>query len=320
MDSVEKYLQTFESLRRRKRWTTDLTVLRFTALSLAAADPDSSAERLENVADEIRRRSRWWSELTSSIRYAVAAMILRAGLEPRGVLDEIERVRAGFRKRSLRRGGIREVLAALALVVRARGGPVPASYLHRLTEIVERWRRDHWWLTGPGDYPLAALHAAGSEDVVSLTRTIESIYQALHARGFSRGNALQLASHILGLRGRDRDRAVDRFCSIGDGLRARGERPRSGRYDEIALLALTSIEPQEVVRGAIDVLERLRAVRYRPSREIGFSIATGLMLSQDAYSRADLADARDVSMIAAAQAILEAQQAAAVACCAAVST
>ena len=36
MDSIERYLEVFEGLRRRKRWNTGVDILRFAALTLAA--------------------------------------------------------------------------------------------------------------------------------------------------------------------------------------------------------------------------------------------------------------------------------------------
>ena len=50
MDPVSFYLDTYEKLRRRKRWTTNTTVLRFAALTLATVDLEDPYTALENVA------------------------------------------------------------------------------------------------------------------------------------------------------------------------------------------------------------------------------------------------------------------------------
>ena len=50
-----RYLQVFEDLKRKKRWSTDTNVLRFAALTLAASEIDDPGGRLEAAADELRR-------------------------------------------------------------------------------------------------------------------------------------------------------------------------------------------------------------------------------------------------------------------------
>ena len=200
-DEVGRYLAVFESLRKRKRWTTNTGVLRFAAMGLAVADLHDPAGQLEQAADELRRRSGWIGvgPFHSSIRYAVAALILRRGLRPGTVHARVERVRERFRSRKLRRGGIREVLAALILVLQNDGNPVPAGTVERMQEIMRRWKKDHPWLTGVDDYPMAALHAHRKVDPEQLARKVENVYQALREHGFRRGNQLQVSSHILSL-------------------------------------------------------------------------------------------------------------------------
>ena len=47
METVDRYLRVFEDLRSKKRWATDTNILRFAALTLAAADIDDPGGRLE---------------------------------------------------------------------------------------------------------------------------------------------------------------------------------------------------------------------------------------------------------------------------------
>ena len=92
METVERYLQVFEDLRRKKRWATDTNVLRFAALTLAAAEIDDPGGRLEAAADELRRRAGTFGKLNSPIRYVVAAMVLRKGLRPATVYERVTEV------------------------------------------------------------------------------------------------------------------------------------------------------------------------------------------------------------------------------------
>ena len=167
MESTERYLEIFESLKRRKRWTTDAGVLRFAALTLASADDghDDLVQRLEGAADELRASAGWSSPLKSSIRYPIAALILKRGRRVATVHARVGEVREGFRKRRMPRGGTHEVLAALLLTLHHGGDRVPARTIDRLQATLKCWNDDHPWLTGKDDYPMAALHATRDENV-----------------------------------------------------------------------------------------------------------------------------------------------------------
>ena len=138
METVERYLQVFEDLKRKKRWSTDTNVLRFAALTLAASEIDDPGGRLETAADELRRRSGAFGKLNSPIRYVVAAMILRKGLRPGAVYDKVGEVQGEFRERKYRRGGVAEVLAALLLVLQNGGRRPRKITLDRVGAILER--------------------------------------------------------------------------------------------------------------------------------------------------------------------------------------
>ena len=49
MQSIEHYQQVFESLRRSKRWSTDVDILRFAALTLSATDTPDPGTKLREV-------------------------------------------------------------------------------------------------------------------------------------------------------------------------------------------------------------------------------------------------------------------------------
>jgi len=309
-DDVTRYLELFESLRRSKRWGTDTTVLRFAALGLSASDLTDPAGELERVADELKRRAGWTGALNSPIRYAVAAMILRRGLRPGPVHENIDKVRKVFRERRFRRGGVQEVLAALILVLQNEGRTVRKTTIGRMQEIMRRWKKDHFWLTGTSDYPMAALHAHRDVPPEMLSKQVETVYEALRSHGFRRGNQLQLASHILSLASGSGSSAARRFRDMAQTLKQSRERAGADRYDELALLTLTSGSPRTVVRALLEVRDELRTARPRPSASISFSLATGLVLSRDVEKSKGLATSRDVAALAAAQAVLDAQAAA----------
>ena len=77
---------------------------------------------------------------------------------------------------------------------------------------------------------------------------------------------------------------------------------------------LSGGHPGEVVPRVIAYRDRLRAVRPRPTADIAFSIAAGAVLAEEAEKAVDLDDAAAAANLRAVQTIVEAQQAAMVAC------
>ena len=82
MDSVKRYLEVFEELHRRKRWSTGVRILRFAALTLAASDVADPGADLEATAKTLANEAGGFSPLSSAMRHAVAAILIRRGLDP----------------------------------------------------------------------------------------------------------------------------------------------------------------------------------------------------------------------------------------------
>ena len=318
-DPIGAYLETFQRLRARKRWTTDTATYRFVALTLGAAGTRISHVRLEEAAAGLRRRAGWTSPLRSEIRYVVAAMILRRDLDAAKVHHQVMATRDRFGAHGIKRLGTGATLAALLLALQAEGKRVPKSHLDRLDRIYAQWRADHFWLTNANDLPAAALHAGRDVSVESLTEDVRRAYGRLHEAGFRRGNQLQLVSHLLAVDPRGADTAVQRFALVADRLRAAGERVGAGRYDEVAVLALTQGSPGQVVDRVLRYRDRLRSARPRPSKDIAFSLAAGIELAEDS-EQAGERNAGDLAALQSIRAILDAQQAATVAAMSAAST
>ena len=317
MDPVKPYLEMLEALRRRKRWYTETTMLRFAALTMATLDAPDRAESLERTAQELRGAAGWFSPLRSDLRYVVAALVLRRGVQAKQVHRAVEAALKGFRKRRLPRGVTRNLLAALLLVLHQDGGAVPAALLDRTAAILKRWKKDHFWLTGADDLPSAALHATGDRSPESIAMDVERVYQGLRGHGFGAGNALQFVSQLAAFDPRGVDEAMLRIRRVADALRKAGVRVSTSRYDEVALLALTGDEPARVVRTTLAYRDRLREARPRPSKEMALSLAAGLMLAGDTSRPGRLRKARDLAALQSVMAVLAARQAAAAAVAAA---
>jgi hypothetical protein len=312
-DVLPIYLDRFEELRRSKRWTTDLNMLRFAALILTASDHPGLGAGLEEAARRLLKRAGTFGALNSPVRYAVAAMLLRRGLDIDAAYDRIEAVRSLFRQEKLKRGGIFEVLAALMLTLQAGEREVDVWTIRRMKEILERWKKDHAFLTGADDYPMAALHAARGAPPEVVGHRVEEFYQALRRERLARGNQLQLVSHLLAVTELGAIDAAKRFTELRRALKQAGIRTYESQYDEIAMLVMLGGEPEPLAARLAGLVDRLMSVRPRPQKGIAVSIGAGLMLAEAAGGIPLGETGVDLTVMRAVQAVIEAQQAAMVA-------
>ncbi len=314
MISVARYNQIYDSLRRSKRWGTDSSILRFAALTLVSTDLADPGEVVREVADRLKTAAGGFSPMASDLRQAVAAMLIRRKLDPEVVVIRVREALDLFKRHKLRKGGAHPFLAALLLVLDSQGGEVPEETISRLKEIIDRWKTDHYFLTGVDDYPMAAMHASRGGRVETLAVEVETIYETLRRRRFSRGNPLQLVSHLLAFSEYGSHKAADRFIRMAAGLRSRGQRIWQSQYDEVALLVLSGVRVDHAAAKVILLRDELRAHKPKPQASIAFSIAAGLVLAEQAAKTSSLRGARAAANLRAVQALIEAQQAAMVAC------
>ena len=304
-DLVTSYLQAFDELRARKRWSTQSVTLRFVALGLVDVASTFGYDRLEQAATDLRKCSGWFSPLKSEIGYVVAAMILRRGLDTTRIHGCVSETRDGFKAHKVPSRGTGPTLAALLLALHGEGAPVPEEQLERLALIYRRWNTDHRWLTNASDLPAAALHASRNVPVDVLAADVERAYTRLHDAGFRRGQQLQLVSQLLPVDPRGTDTAVDRFCAVAECLKSEEERVGPSQYDEVAVLALTQGPAADVVERVIRSRDRLRQAKARPDKSVAFSLAAGIELSADT----ERAGERDLMALESIRTILEIQQA-----------
>lgn len=312
MKSLESYRRTFEQVKKRHRWSSGNAVLRFAALCLAGVPGANPVEAMERAAETLKRKSGFWASLNSPLRTLLAAMILRRGLDPSRIHDAMEKTCAELKKRGL--GGYGEYKRLAGLILAFRHGPeTPGIVFDRLQEIHATWVRDHWWLTGEDDLPMAALHASRSESVDALTARLEETYRRLVEAGCGRGNALQLASHILGVRPWDGRRAAGRFADIAAAFESEHRSIGRGQYDEVALLALTTGPAERIARKVAGACEVLRADVGWTGQGLAFPLAVGCWLAEQAPAP-DVTEAHEIVSAKQVMDIVAAQAAAAVVC------
>ncbi len=248
MSSVERYLEVFEALRNARRWSTGVIILRFAALTLAARDVTDPGEKLERTAKLLSKDAGGFSPLSSAIRHAVAALLIRRNMDPAKTVQRVKETLEAFKLHKLKKGGTHPLLAALLLVMDAGGGSVRFDRIERMKLILDRWAVDHRFLTGVDDYPMAAMHAARGAEPEQLGVEVETIYKELRRAKFGMGNQLQLVSHLMMFAGSSPQSATQRFVQMTAALKREGQKVWQSHYDEVALLVLSGAAVDEAAR------------------------------------------------------------------------
>ena len=286
-------------------------------MTLAATEVADPGSELEDKAKVLSKEAGGFSPLNSAMRHAVAAILIRRGLDPVTTVLRIKETLTAFKEFKLTRSGVHPLLAALILVLDAKGGNPSRDNIARLKAIIDRWDEDHWFLTGVDDYPMAAIHATRDVSIEQLGMEVEQIYQLLRKAEYPSGEQLQLVSHLLVFSDQGPREAAERFDRTAKALKKAKQRVWQNHFDEVALLVLSGGHVEEVVPRVIEYRDRLREVKPRPTADIAFSIAAGVVLAEEAERMTGLEDASTAATLRAVQAIIEAQQAAMIACMAA---
>jgi hypothetical protein len=293
----QRFLGIADALEADRRWYEDASPLRYAAMAAAdtVGEPEDIAAGIRQVAETLKEGSGYFGELNGPLRFAIAAVIYQRQDTPETYLVEVERVRDMLRERKLRRGGIYEAIATLIMRVRNNCAPIRPETIDRFVAFYEALKADHWWLTGPDDFPACAILATRGGEVSRVAADIEELYQDLHKRRFFPGDSLQAASILLNLVGLPPALVTERFEQLYHNLRAARVTIVQDDYDELALLASLATPVDTVTERVIVLRDELLTLKPRPDRSIAFNMACGLAfqeLSRTAEAVEGLTDAK----------------------------
>lgn len=322
-DMFSRFQEIYEILGKERSWGGMAVPFRCAAVASlrTPGSPQEVAERVLEVAARIKKEAGFFGELRSQIRYVIAAQLVLNGDEPVAFLEEVTRVRQLFRNRRLRRGSLYETFAILVLRTQGSLHPINEATVDRFQQIYEGMKDHHWWLTGPEDFPAAAILAMKEEGPNQIIERVESIYDALSQQGFRKGDPLQTASHLLYLSPGAPQEVARRCWSLAGAFRDEKEKVGSTRYDDIATLSfLHRHDTQKIVEEVLSLRDRFRALKPKPSNDRAFAFAVGLTFLNMVQIDSEDEGLTEVNALLDAQQAIEAAQAAMIAAtCAATS-
>lgn len=308
LDPLARMCELYRALKARSGWFSDPNAFHFAAVTLATTRgaAETLAEAVERTAARLKERAGWFGALHSSVRYPLAAMLVRNGDDADAFTDEVERVRGLIRDLGLWRGGTYDAIAAYLLRSHRRG--ITAREVERLRDMYREMKRNHWWLTGTEDYPYCALFALQDRDPADIARRLEDLYARLLDAGCSRGNALQRVTHILYLNPKPEAQIATRFVDLHIAFREAGVRMWTCDWDELALLTYPVEPVQQIVRGTLVARDAMLGQSPSPGRILAFTLGASIAFLKLC---GDLPAVLDPKSLVDLQQIIEAQEAAA---------
>lgn len=141
----------------------------------------------------------------------------------------------------------------------------------------DEMKRNHPWITGGEDYPLALLIAHGDKS----SERIESIYSRLNGHGFKKGNELQNLANILAVSDEDERTLIDKAVQMERRCREREFKIKPIMYAGLGIMALVDDEtdPMDKVIGLSNELRKMKKFKWL-DRNLLFMFAV-LLVSEE---------------------------------------
>lgn len=315
-DPLSRFQDVFQAIRKDARWWSSFTCLRYSALALTTVDasPANLSRRLWSNAETLRRGGGWTSPLQSSIRFLVAAALIRQDRNLDRYFAEVERVHRYFREAKLPRGRAHEMLATLVLqqqALDAGNSQIRREQVKRLKSVFTQMKKDHPWLTGADDYPTAALLIGGKDSVHQISSRVEALYQGLRQFRFGQGNALQTVSHMLYLHPQPDHHVLRRFQNLYETFKGRRLWMWEGDYDEIACLTFLDQTASQIADTVLKHRSSIEKLKPRMGKNESFSLACHTAFLEMIGPDPKMHWIVDMASIIQAQTIVKSQQAAA---------
>lgn len=257
----------------------DVVPLRLAALALVGVDGDAEelAARVRSYDTTLASHFGWFSGLDPSVRFVIAATLIRTGEDPPTFLAMLDRGRSLMRVANLPRDGAHEVLAILVLRRMIAPQELGGVHVDRLRSIYEEMKRRHWFLTGAGDLTACAMLYGREGTAQEICAHVDAIYERLAgAPKIWGGDALQTAANLLGLVDVPPEAAVTRFLEVATALRDAGVKVRQSEYDDVAVLSFVARPAVQVAQMVVDYLAEIRDTLGRKMGDDATGVAANL--------------------------------------------
>lgn len=228
---ADQMLEIFLRINKQFRWQHSLSN-HFAALTYMQKNKEFDKENIENVIKVIKKNTGMFSCYRGNSMFILAMLLCSEFSNPEEkfmkMLEYDKKLRgAGFKNNQYL------TIANYTLLLTCEDNLID-NRISKAYDIYRKMKENHPWLTSGDDYPLCILMAGFDRSV----DTIEEYYTKLNQEGFSKGNGLQLLSHILSFSSENIDVTVKRCKELYDKLKENKLKIFSNYYAALGLIAL----------------------------------------------------------------------------------
>ncbi|HET6583788.1 MAG TPA: DUF4003 family protein [Nannocystaceae bacterium] len=311
VDPLTRFLALHGALDEGRGMFGDRVPLRLAAVTLITT-PGAPAELVARVRAcdaELAPHFGWLSDLTAPVRLVLAAALVRVDESVPTFVAAMNEGRALMRAAGIRRGGVHEVLAMLVLRRVLGRRAIGAADIARFHAIYAEMKRHHWFLTGPNDFTACAMLVGRRGTPPEIGEHCEAIYRRLaRAPKTWRGEALQMATNVLGLVELAPDEAAQRFLDVATALRDSGVRVGQDEYDDVAVLSMVPRAADKIAQMVVHYRGRLDAELSWLSGSLATSLAANLGFVRLVSADEAVAALGDAKLLLDMQSIVTARQ------------
>lgn len=240
---ISQYMHLYEIMKNAYKWKVGDPALRMIPLFYLMKDHPFDPKRYEGFLQGIQNQTGMFSNFRGSNQYLIAAMMDTEGYTAASVshLMELEK-----QLKHARIKGPYMPMVAVSLLSEAS----LSVRLSKAQEIYQLMKREHKFLTGSDDLPMAVLLAKDRRESSTLIEEMEGYYDRLAKKRYHKGNMLQMMTHILTVLQADtlKISLLERCEVFLDEMKRQKIKWNDYFYPQIPLLLINEQPVEEVVR------------------------------------------------------------------------
>ncbi len=153
--------------------------------------------------------------------------------------------------------------------------------IERMSDIYQKMKQNHFWLTGQDDYVYAAILATTLQSVETISEKTEYYYQMLAENGFSKNNGLQSLSHILAVGDKTSDEMLNDVIMLQKTIKAMSYNIKHHALPSLAILSMLNDNSEKLANNAVELANYLAKHQgfgdLNIDKNMRFSVAVGII-------------------------------------------
>lgn len=308
---IDEMLELYQTVSKDFRWQNSL-YRHLAALTYITKDKDYDSNKVESLMRYIKERTGIFSYFRTHC-FMISVFLCSQYENPEEMflkmLDYADKLRdAGFKS------SMYLPVSAYTLLSTCEEVDVN-SRIYKAYDVYTQMKKLHPWLTTSDDYALCILLAGSDENSSEVMESIEECYKALRSRGFSRSNGLQFLSHIISFSRESAESKAERCSRIYNLLSENHLHIYSSYYAALGLLTLEEGNIEDIVCETIEITDYLKHLKSYKwlGKGMNILIASSLISTNHMEERRKQGDLADTALSVSIDALIAAQQAAAIA-------